>query len=106
MLQRLERADRHVELDALLQVFDGGVEQPLGDTEHLGAERDAAAVENLFEQFGALARLAEHGIGADRNILQDDARSIARVDHEQAVALDAGSLGIDEEQRRAGFSAA
>ena len=43
VLDRLERADRHVELDALLRVRERHVEQAARGADHLGRERDGRA---------------------------------------------------------------
>src|SRR5206468_10370061 len=50
VLDRLERADRHVELHALARVRDGERDQPVAHAEQLRRGGERAAVEGIVEQ--------------------------------------------------------
>jgi hypothetical protein len=70
VLQGLERADDLAELHARLEVVEGGLEGLDRRAEHLGREAGAGAVEHLFKKVPALVGFAEHGVGADLDIVE------------------------------------
>ena len=60
MLQRLEAADRHAELLAVLQVLHRAFERLGGAAQHFGGEPGAGAVEHAVQQIGAAVHRAQH----------------------------------------------
>ena len=71
-LDGLEIRDRFAELLALLGIGGGVRPCALGEAEHLRADADAAFVEGLDGDLVAFAGLAEHVLGRDVAILEDD----------------------------------
>ena len=65
VLQGLEAADRHAELRAGLEIFDGGLQRFIHRADRFGAQRDAGFVDHALDQRQAIFGIADRGIGAD-----------------------------------------
>ena len=97
VLDRLERADRHVELLALLRVRERHVEDATRGADHLGRERHVRAVAPRRER-----RRAASGCGSRRaasvSSCEQAAREVDGRDEAQRGTLG----GVDDGDRRAG----
>ena len=101
MLERLERADRHTELLALLEVREGPVETLLGRAQHFRGDADAGDIEGWVEHVRSLPHFADDVIGTHGNVGEGDIGGVATVDQDRPGDLDARGVRCDQEQRDA-----
>ena len=101
VLQHLELADRHAELLAGLDVFQGRGVDRIHATRGLGTERHDGAVDRVLDHREGAVDLAQHSVGADRDLVEGGFRGAQRVLGRIVAARDALGLGIDEEERQA-----
>ena len=80
MLQDLEVGDGLAELLALLGVGDGRLVEDLEAADGFGAERGDGVVDDLLDQRQAAIDLADHGVGADGDVLEIDFRRAQAID--------------------------
>ena len=103
MLQRLEAADRHAELYALLGVFDGFVLERLHDADGLGAHGERRFVDRRFERAVTGIGVTEQRVIADRDVRQREFCSLVAVDGCVVVDRHARRIRRDREQADAGL---
>ena len=99
MLQHLELADRHAELLAGLDVFQGRRVDRVHAAGRLGAQRHDGMIDRILDHAEGVIDLAQHRVGADRDLVEGELRGAQRVLGRVVAARDALGLGIDHEQR-------
>jgi hypothetical protein len=98
VLQGLERADHLAELGAGLDVVQGDLEGGRGRAQHFGGQAGIGAVQHRLQDRPALADFAQHGVGADLDLVEGDLGRAAAVDQGQVGAGHALGVARDEEQ--------
>ena len=105
MLQRLERADRHAELLALLEIRDGALEELLSPAPCPSAQAAAAPRSiALLDRREGLALAAEEPVGADGDAREAQHRaSSGRPSAARVMRSRPSRVAIDHEDRQAGL---
>ena len=101
MLERLEAADHNAELLPRLEILERHLECGPHVAEHLGAQPDGRAVENVLQDPGALAFRSDEGRRWNLHIRQADDRCGAQMHRLLRSDRQPGSSPFDEEQREA-----
>ena len=106
VLQHLERADRHAELLARLEVIDGQLVQGRHGAHRLGRERGDRLVDHALQHGQALVGPGQHRSGPTRTADSVDVGGAHAVLGGIAAPGEAVGLGIDQEQADAAAIAA
>ena len=101
VLQHLELADRHAELLAGLDVVERRGVDRVHAAGGLGAQRHDGTVDRLFHGREGVVDLAQHGVGADRDLVEGQFGSAQRILRRVIATAEALGLGVDDEQRQA-----
>ena len=103
MLEHLERADRHTELLADLQIVDRQFMHGAHHADRFGGERGNRRVDDLPHQRHAVFRVAEHHRRRNLDIVEDHVRRALAVLGRVASPRDARSTGVYDEHADAAF---
>ena len=106
MLQRLEFADRAVELPALLEVGERALEHGVSQSEQLRRDHRAPEVEHFIEHRAGGVHFAQYRVRLDAHADEAQARCVVRVGHQRALDVYPGGARIDEQQRQAALRSA
>ena len=97
MLQRLERADRHAELLARLQVLERRVVGVADRADRFRADERGREIDHRLDQRQPVAGVPDERIVGDANAVEHDVRGAHPVERAVAAHGDPGRLAIDEE---------
>ena len=101
VLERLEGADAHAELLALLEVGHGELEGLGHAAEHLGAQARGRHLDRRLDHGSGTALLAHQRAGAHLDAAELDECCSPRVDAPLPLERETGRAGFDQEQRDA-----
>ena len=98
VLQRLERANRHIKLHPLFQVGIGAVKRLAGNAQTFGGQANAGAVQRCVQRLGSVGSGVQVHVVSHFNRFESDARVVAAVGQQRRLQRDAGLRSLDHEQ--------